>query len=655
MEAILSQFHFIRPMWLLAIVPIFILGILLLLEERNSVNWRKVVAPQLLPYLLENQITSKTRWQLYALLLSWVIACIALAGPSWKQLPQPVSKNEAAVVIVWDMSPSVMAEDLKPSRLIRARHKLTDFLNERQEGLTALIAFAGEAHVVSPLTDDTDTIINLLPALYPGMMPLPGSNAEMGVEMAMQLFKDSQISKGDILVVTDEITPPAQATLKLLLANTQYRLSIFGVGTPEGAPIPVGNGGFAKSQDGSIVIASLNTVELRQLAQDLNGYYVGIQPNSSDIDFLTEAMAQKIPDQENMRVLEREFDTWLDAGQYLSLLLLPFVIMAFRRGWILPAVLVVVLWPPSSQALEWRDLWLRKDQQAQQSFLNGDNEQAANTFESQPWKGSALYRGENFADAADTFASALDGDKQSLAAADIHYNRGNALAKAGKLQDALKAYDQALEMQPEMEDAQFNKELIESLLAQQQENQGGESENKNSESSDSENSDSEKNDSSDNQSSEQQTADNQQQNQEQQSDQQNSEQSQQAQNEQQQSQQQNNEQADSEKSEEQQRKDEQAAQELAEQETQQQQADPQLAQAQQNPEHEKLSEQQLSMLQQGDLSEEEQQAMEQWLRQVPDDPSGLLRNKFEYQHRQLRRQYQTGEWSPPSNGANQRW
>lgn len=653
MAELLSQFHLLRPLWLLAIIPALCLGIFLFLQKRNSANWRQIIAPQLLNYLLENQITHKTRWQLFTLVFAWVFTCFALAGPTWKQISQLVHKNEAAVVIVWDLSPSVVAEDLKPSRLVRARHKLTDLLNARQEGLTALVAFAGEAYVVSPLTDDTDTIINLLPALHPDIMPLPGSNVEMGVEKALQLLQDSNNSQGDILVVTDGITYPAQETLKELLSNTQYRLSIFGVGTADGAPIPTSNGGFAKDQYGSIVIAKMNTVELRQLAQSLDGHYVGIQANDSDVEFLVNATEQTIPEQELTQASERTFDSWFDVGQFLALLLLPFIILAFRRGWILPALFAIVIWPQPSEAFGWQDLWSRKDQRAQQSFEAGNHEEASQTFQSKPWQGSAHYRNENFSEAANAFNTALESETNPLELANTHYNHGNALAKAGDFQGALDAYEQALSADAKMEDAQFNSELIKSLLEQQQKNnEDGQNsdDNQDSDGDSGPNNSDQANNEQNSQQGEQQDADNQQ-----------------AQNDQQQDgEQDDSNQANSEQSsqEEQKRnaddsdnqdKGEQSAQDLAEQESQEQSEKQQLSQAEQREEHEPLSEEQASLLADSELSGEKQQAMEQWLRQIPDDPSGLLRNKFKHQHQMLRRRYQNGEWAPPENGANLRW
>ena len=641
MSELIAQFHWLRPWWLLGLLPVVALCVLLWRQKRRATQWQSIIAPQLLRYLLEGQVSRSFRWQLSALFLAWTITCIALAGPTWRQIPQPIHKNESAVVLLWDLSPSMLAEDIVPSRLVRARHKITDFLNARTEGLTALVAYAGEAYVVAPLTDDTDTIINLLPALYPGMMPLPGSNVEMAVDKAFQLFTDSGISNGEILVVTDEITPAAQDTLLDRFNGHSIRLSIFGIGTEDGAPIPTGSGGFIKEQGGDIVIAKLNSGELQSLANQLNGSYITIRPDDQDIDYLIAASAAADPLNDQIRVLERDFDTWQDNGQYLVLLLLPIIALAFRRGWVLPMMFAIVLLPQRSLAFDWQDLWQRRDQQGLESFRNGDPETAAKQFTDPEWKGAAEYRNNDFAGAAQSFAHSNEDETVN---ANNHYNRGNALAKAGKLQDALDAYEQALKLDPDMDDAQFNADLVKKLLEQQQADSQGQD-----------------NPNNDNQNQDRQQSDNN--GQQSQSQEQQAQQSQQQQNQEQDSQQNSQENNDTQQV----SVDEQSAADLADRDQQQQdqqqdqQAEQQQAQQQtesQQDQQEQSSDtpqMQQALADRDDNDSEQQQALEQWLRQIPDDPSGLLRRKFEYQHRQLRRQYQSGEWSLPDNRAYERW
>ncbi len=267
MTAFWENFHWLRPLWLLAILPVLLLAYGLWQQRKHSSGWQQVISPELLEHLLEGVLPSKHRYSLIGLGLAWILCAIALAGPTWERLPQPVHQQESAMVVLFDLSPSMLAADLKPSRLVRARHQLIDILQARREGLTALIAYAGEAHVVAPLTDDTATLESLLPALHPNIMPLRGSNTEMAVDKALQLFTDSGISQGDILLVTDGVDNSAIDALVDRLDGGQFRLSTLAIGSVEGAPIPADNGGFARDNQGGIVIARVNHGQLQQLSQ----------------------------------------------------------------------------------------------------------------------------------------------------------------------------------------------------------------------------------------------------------------------------------------------------------------------------------------------------------------------------------------------------
>ncbi len=554
----------------------------------------------------------------------------------------------------------MMAEDIKPSRLVRSRLKLIDLLKQREEGLTALIAYAGEAHTVTPLTDDTDTIKSLLPSLSPNVMPMSGSNTEMALDQALNLFKDSGLAQGDILLVTDGVAIDAQQYIRRKLP-LGFRLSVLGVGTEAGAPIPVNIGGFAKDRNGGIVLAKLNEGELSELAHKSDGDYHTLSNDDSDI----KAVMPKADLLDNQtRELQRDFDTWLDRGAWLALLLIPFVAFSFRRGWllILPFILII---PEKSYAFGWKDLWQTRDQQAQELLRQDKAGEAAETFERQDWKATAQYRAKQYEQAAESFANADTAEDQ--------YNAGNALAKAGKLEEAIAAYDKALQKQPEFEDAQVNKALVEELLQQQQQNssdnqnqedqnsdsQGSDSnksdsnnsdsESDSSQNSDSQNSDSESNQNSDNQKSEgdQQESPN--------GDSENNQQSGDSQDSDKQNQSGDPQPNDSDE-EDNERTGESPTPPDHEDSDGEQQSQEQQAAGGQSEESSagNKSEQQMQAVEDSDLSDEEKQAMEQWLRKIPDDPSGLMRKKFEYQYRQRRLQNQQDR-SLPGGPSEQRW
>ncbi|GAA5316835.1 MAG: hypothetical protein AseanaTS_20390 [Candidatus Pelagadaptatus aseana] len=634
MDIFIEHFHWQRPLWLLALPLCLIAVTLLWRQQSRHSGWQQLIPEALLQHLLQGQRQAISRLPLLGLALIWTIGSVAMAGPSWEKIPQPIHKSERAMVVLLDLSPSMLAQDVKPSRLVRARLKLIDFLKAREEGLTALVAFAGEAHVITPLTDDTRTITSLVPSLSPNVMPLAGSNPEMAVELALQLFSDSGISQGELLMITDGIDPAGISTINDQIGN-QITLSILGVGSDAGAPIPISSGGFAKDRNGGIVLAKLNSGELQQLSRAHGGIYRTLAATDADIKAL--AQPPKLLDQ-NTREVEREFDLWQDRGPWLALLLLPLLLLGFRRGWLLsvglPLVLITLPNPQPVYAFDWQDLWQTADQQGQALLEQGQPSEAAKTFKNNDWAAASHYQAEEFEAAADSYA------RQDTASG--HYNRGNALARAGKLEDAVEAYEQALEKNPELEDARFNQKLIEDLLQQQQnqqQNQQGDSQ-----------------ENSDQQNQDQQNQQGQQQNQQQGEQQQN--QGQQSQSDQQsgnqsdsESQNQQSENSQQQNQPQQQAKPDQAEPQDSEQSPEQQSPEQQSQQQadQQNPAQMQASEE-LTPEQ-----KEQQQALEQYLRKVPDDPSGLMRKKFEYQYHQRRKQYQQGTWQPPENNATERW
>jgi Ca-activated chloride channel family protein len=657
MDLFITQFHFLRPWWLAALAPVIIIALLLWYQKHNARSWQQMVAPELLHYLLDGQTTRIKPWQLIALLLAWIIGCIALAGPSWEKRPVAVEQNQQALVLLLDLSPSMMSEDIKPSRLVRARLKIADLLRLRKDGQTALLVYAGDVHVVTPLTDDTETINNIIPALHPNIMPAQGSNTEAAISRAIQLLKDAAITQGDLLLITDGVDKDAQSTIdEIMSRESQYRLSILGVGGTTPTPIPSGKGGFVRDNNRNIITTQLNSNELQALAKQYRGRYRTLTGTSSDIDYL---MDLPTPKKEETQRVDRDFDSWYDRGHWLVLLLLPIILYCFRRGVLLCLLLVplVGLAPNKSYALGWDDLWQNKNQQAYEKLQQEEAAEAAQQFDNPDWKASAQYRAGDYAEAAKNFAQSDT--------ADAHYNRGNALAKANKLPEAIKAYDEALKLNPDLEDAKQNRAKVEDLLKQQKQDQQNQNQDqKDQDKKDQDKQDQEKQDQDkqgqdkndqqkDQQQNQQQDKNDQQQqdqdnkqNQDQQQNQSDSQQDSQEQKDQQQQQSSAgaDEQQDQQEKSEQEKSDEQKAAEAAQREQEEQQAA-----------KEEQQQVQAGGPKDDGLTDEERQAMEQWLRRVPDDPGGLLRNKFNYEHYKRNQEMMNGNWEAPKNGAEERF
>ena len=612
-----SQLHLLRPLALLGLLPALIAVALAQWRKRSAGNWEKIINPALLPYLMQGETNKKQRGMLWVL-LAWIITCFALAGPSWQQLPQPVHKKDAALILIMDLSPSMLAEDVKPSRLERARYKLIDILKNRSEGFSALVVFGGAAYTLTPLTEDSNTIISLVPVLHPTLLPEYGSNTEDAIETALELAVNGGYQQGDLLLITDGVSPSAFNTIQSMISKAgKFRLSILGVGTQQGAPIPTGAGGFAKDRNGAIIIPKLSAASLQMLAQKNGGIYASMSADDSDIEALLATTEELFPDA--TKELERSFDLWDDQGFWLAFLLLPIILLSFRKGNIAVILLAPMLFSDPASALGWQDLWKTADQQASEALQSGDAASAQSLFKNRQWRGSAAYKAEDYDSAINEF---LDFDD-----ADSHYNRGNALAHSGDLDAAIEAYDQALAQNPDMEDAKANKVLLEQLKQEQEQQDSDNSEDSDSEQSDSQDSQDSQPQDSDSDSEPQDSQDQQPQDQEQ-SDPQDPQQ-----------QDPSDQEPDAKDGE---------PEESEEQESQQEKA---------QREQEKAEEQEQNAVEpteeESEAEKQAQQELEQWLRRVPDDPGGLLREKFRYQSRQ--RALEPRRPVPPNNEQQERW
>ena len=570
--SLIDNFHFLRPIWLLALIPVLLFFVAMWRVNSVVTAWDKAIDKNLLPYLLDRSKNASQRTPLILLFAAWALSILALAGPVWEQLPQPVQKKEDALVIVFDLSLSMFAPDHSPNRLDLAKRKLRDILTLREEGQTALVVYAGDAHTVTPLTDDVVTIEALVPSLSPNIMPLFGSKPVEAIELAIGLLDGTEANRGKVLLMTDGISGfDEELLITELFAENDYELLIMGIGTEEGAPIRTNDGNFLTDEAGALIIPTLNKNVLQSLANRVSGRYHDIQLADSDLAFLLSDF--ELLDEDQMSDVEEEFDVWHEFGPWLLLLVLPIAAMTFRRGWLFSLVLVtgsgMMLPSQQVQALEWKDLWMTRDQQAAEAFASEEHSTAALLFEATDWAGAANYKAANYEAAIASFSS--------IDTVDGHYNRGNALALSGNYAESIAAYDMALSLELGHVDSLQNKAIVEQLLEQEEaengENQEGEDQENESE-----------------------------QNSENESDQ------------------------DSESSEQQDQESQEGDQSQQDQEQQNQPPEEQEgseSNSEQNTPSETTNEE-----------FEEQQSLEQWLRRIEDDPGELLRRKFRYQYRQ---------------------
>lgn len=653
----LGQFHFMRPLYLW-LIPVAIVLWYICKQRLSSSHWEEYL-PKAMVSVLQvkqaQQISSLQRCWQWGLFASLIILIMSVAGPTWTKQAVPTLSNQQALVLVLDLSPSMLAEDLLPNRLARAKLKLIDILRQRRDGQTALIAYAGDAHAVSPLTDDPRTIEALLPALHPSVMPSQGSNTEAAIQLAKQLLNDARTNNGEILLISDGVTNSAIKTIQRD-NNGQHHLSVLGVGGIEPTPVPTQGGGFLRNTKGEIVLSSLDSTTLADLASSLGGRFATVQTSDADIQFLLNDGFEA--EQNNSNDQDNRFDAWVDMGHWLVLLILPIILVCFRKGLIYVLPLIFIM-PIDSKAQEaaidsqanqtwlgqtWKNLWQTENQQGAELFNQEDYGQAATTFNSPEWSAAAHYRAGNFAEAAKRLKDADN-------TADNLYNKGNALAMNGQFKEAIDAFEHALQKDPDHPQAGDNKKLIEKLLKQQSQKQEGQQQSPQQQDS------TESSSSDQSESNEQQGNDGQQNNDAQQGNQQENDDSQ---NGEQQKDNNTPEQADSQQQTESESQsnapseESNAAQDSAEQddlnaqnsqaEDQQEQTGEEQQSLTQDEEQkadenatEALTQERQGATAKPDSNTQLQDSSEQWLRTIQDDPSGFLRRKFRSQAQQRQR------------------
>ncbi|MHB0805173.1 VWA domain-containing protein [Stutzerimonas nitrititolerans] len=455
--------HLLRPFWLLILpLPLWLLWHLWH-RQRQAGSWQRLLPVAFHDTLLTGGRVRHSRLPWLALGGAWLLTWLALLGPSWQQLEQPSLKRAAPLVVLLEMTPAMLAGDLQPTRLQHARHKVLDLLRLRQDAQTAVVVFAGSAHTLVPLSDDLATTENLLDAIRPELMPEEGHRADLAVAQALALLEQGAQGRGQLLLIGSTLAAEEQAGIASLLAGSGWRLSILGIGTEQGAPIAQQDGGFLKDAQGAILIPQLDAKGLQRFANDLGGRYQPASLDDADLLALGLHEASNVSHQTSEAT---QLSVWLDQGHWLLLPLLVLAACAARRGWLFCLPLLLLLVPPPAQAFEFDDLWLRPDQQGQRLLEAQRPADAAQRFENPRWQGFAHYQAGDYAAAARLFA---EGDS----AAD-HYNRGNALVHGDKLEEAIEAYAQALELQPDLDAARQNRAIAEVLLRQRQTEQNDE-------------------------------------------------------------------------------------------------------------------------------------------------------------------------------------
>ena len=576
------MFKFLNPLWLLLLPPVWFLLWRFFKYYQQQSMWEQICDPHLLSKLIPAAVKAKkSRWLSWILTIAMTISILAAAGPSWRNEPIPLFESTATRVIVLDLSRSMLAQDINPTRFKRAIFKARDIVEAQSEGETALVAFAGAAFVVSPLTDDKHTLLNFLDSLDPGIMPVQGSRVDLALSVAQKILSASLSENAHIYLLTDGASELAAAKDQAERARKNgHGVSVLGFGTRQGGPLRNSSGGLARDEQGNLIIAKVFFEDLQSIATAGGGKFSKMTADDDDIQYLFSGDRQA-NNNVSRDSQDRTLDLPLNDGVWLVWLILPFALLLFRKNlfWV---IILISIQPIDRQAyaMDWQALWKNPEQRAYDAYKQGEFKDSGELSGNPQLKGSAYYKQKQYENAQSWFAR--------QGSAESYYNLGNALAQQQQFQQAIAAYGRALEIDPQLQDALYNKKLIEDYIKNEQGQQARQQEedDKGDESNDESSDQSESTQSQSQQSSEPRGSND----------------------------------------------DELQSDSTAEQNAQQKQIDPQ------EPEESESSPEDMAMKEQFNEQANDPESIDRWINRLPDDPSELLRRKFLRDYQRQRRQ-----------------
>lgn len=426
MTEYLHNFHFLRPWFLLLLAIPVILYFLYSQSGNIQSSWQKVINKRLLGYLLIKGSAKKRRLFTISAFVAGILAVIAISGPSFNKIEIPYFETQNPVMLVLNLSSDMKEQDLPPSRLSRAKYKINDFLNMAKGVQTGLIVYSSEPFMISPVSEDEKIIANLLPAVDFNIMPANGDRLDRAISLAVERIKSSGYNKGQIVVFTSDVGQRFDLALEEAEKAKKQGFIVNIIG----------------------VTASEND-KLSMIAKSGGGEYLSLQSNDAEISKLATGFRNsdgKMQKSKNSRTI------WLDSGWYLIPAIMLLCLLFFRKG-----ILVVALMLFSTTAHA--GFFTNSNQDGYKEFSQNNYQKAAEYFTDSNWKAASYYRLGDYQNSLKQYQK--DNSVTGM------YNQGNALAKGGKIAEAIKKYEELLAIEPSHEDAKFNLEY----LKKQQQNQ----------------------------------------------------------------------------------------------------------------------------------------------------------------------------------------
>jgi Ca-activated chloride channel family protein len=445
-----EKFHFLRTEYWWVGILVLIIWLFGMLFFTESNRWKKHIAKHLQPFVIQKGTTWKSRLIHVSVLIMFALGLLAFFGPTWSQVKTPAKKVTSQMVIALDLSQSMMATDVSPSRLERAKFKIFDLLKANPIAETNLLVFAGSTHTAVPFTTDYKIITDQLDGLTPRMMPVKGTGFNALFHKIDTLFSTNQ-AQGKVLLVTDDLADLPMEVISSFLQENNVELYVFPFATAQGETIP-------------------NTKELSQLDQQkLAGLkmmervkVVELTVDNSDVADLAKAVSMDIVFEDKT---EEENEEWQDNGIWLVFPLAFLFLFSFRKGWALNMIVIVFSLSSCSSTddnrkdeFTFQDLWFTQDYQAQKKFDSENYLEAAQQFTDPLHKGVAYFKAGDFLSAETAFAQ--DSSTSGL------YNLGLTYAKLGKLEEAKIVFEKVLDRDPNNTNAANNLDHITGAIAE---------------------------------------------------------------------------------------------------------------------------------------------------------------------------------------------
>ncbi|MDD1002494.1 VWA domain-containing protein [Pseudomonas sp. TNT2022 ID642] len=457
MEINLSDFHFLRPLWLLLALFGAVLPMLWRRGRDLQRRLRGNIAEHLLPHLLITPQDHQRLRPVHLLCALLMLGAVAAAGPTWEQDRPDFLENHAPLIVAVDLSPSMDASDVQPSRLEAAKHKLHDLIQRRAGARTALIAYAGSAHLVLPPTDDPALLDTFIQALGSGLIDKPGKDVGAVIDQAKRLL-NAEKTPGSLLLITDGADTAELDDLDKRVGDSPLQVLVLAVGNEDGGIIHDANGQPRTDANGRPALGRFDPAAIKQLASALDAPLGSLTVNDDDLDWIELHAQQHF---QSASAEQRELH-WKDAGYWLCWPLLLLALCNVRKGWSvnwMPALALAIglSWPAApAQANALTDAFFTRDQQGRWAFEHEHLPQAAALFVDPYWKGVAAYHAADYDLALATFAR--------LDTPQAYFYLGNIYVRRFKFDEAIAAYTQALKLQPQFAEATANLALAQALL-----------------------------------------------------------------------------------------------------------------------------------------------------------------------------------------------